>query len=65
MPRKILRSESAQYPFKVTLNETRVTTLHGKGTITNRTNEWIFVKLDKNDTTIKTSIFLVELVGIA
>jgi len=65
MPRKILRSESAQYPFKVILDQTRVNTLHGKGTVRQRKNEWIFVQLDKNGSTIKTSIFLVDLVEIA
>ncbi|UVI28340.1 hypothetical protein [Paenibacillus spongiae] len=65
MPRKILRSQSSQYPFKVILNQTRVETLHGRGTIIDRTNEWIFVKLDRNKSTIKTSIFIVELLETA
>lgn len=65
MPRKILRSQSAEYPFSVKSNETRVLTREGKGTITDRTNEWIYVKLDKNSTIIKTSIFIVELLETA
>ncbi|MCQ6560636.1 hypothetical protein [Paenibacillus mendelii] len=65
MPRKILRSESSPYPFKVILNQTRVVTLQGKGTIIDRTSEWIFVKLDRNNVTIKTSIFIVELLETA
>ncbi|MNI09682.1 hypothetical protein D3C73_627670 [compost metagenome] len=60
MPRKILRSQSSEYPFTVNLNETRVITRDGKGTITNQANEWIYVKLDRNNTIIKTSIFFVE-----
>lgn len=60
MPRKILRSQAEMYPFQVELNKTRVITREGKGIITNRTNEWIYVKLDKNNSIIKTSIYLVE-----
>lgn len=65
MPRKILRSQSSQYPFKVILNQTRVKTLHGKGTIIDKTNEWVFVKLDRDGSIIKTSIFIVELLESA
>ncbi|OXM84347.1 hypothetical protein [Paenibacillus rigui] len=60
MPRKVLRSQSELYPFVVELNKTRVITREGKGLITKKTNEWIYVLLDKNNQTIKTSIYLVE-----
>jgi hypothetical protein len=62
MPRKILRSQSQLYPFGVELNITRVSTMNGRGTIINRINEWVFVKLDRNDKIIKTNIFLVDLI---
>ncbi|MFH5185587.1 hypothetical protein ACHHV8_24690 [Paenibacillus sp. TAB 01] len=65
MPRKILRSQSELYPFVVEVNKTRVSTREGKGVITNKCNEWIYVKLDKNSQTIKTSIYFVELLEIA
>jgi hypothetical protein len=62
MPRKILRSQSQLYPFGVELHITRVSTSNGNGTIINRINEWIFVKLDRNDQIVKTNIFLADLI---
>jgi hypothetical protein len=61
MPRKILRSQSERYPFRVELNATKVLTIKGVGTIIDQKTEWLFVKLDKNNEIIKTSIFIVEL----
>ncbi|SFM17366.1 hypothetical protein SAMN03159341_11933 [Paenibacillus sp. 1_12] len=65
MPRKILRSQSAEYPFHIKLNETMVVTREGTGIVTSRANEWIYVKLDRTDKIIKTSIFFVELLETA
>ncbi len=65
MPKKVLRSQSAHYPFQVLLNKTKVLTREGRGTVVDKQTEWIYVKLDKNGTVIKTSIYLTELIETA
>ncbi|UQZ86832.1 hypothetical protein SK3146_06125 [Paenibacillus konkukensis] len=65
MPKKVLRSQSAHYPFPVLLNKTRVLTREGKGIVIDKQTEWIYVQLEKNGSIIKTSIFLTELIETA
>ena len=60
MPKKILRSESAHYPYKVQINKTKVITRDGIGTVTEQKSEWLLVKLDHSDRTVRTSIFFAE-----
>ncbi|WP_282941358.1 hypothetical protein [Paenibacillus sp. RC67] len=47
------------------MNKTKVLTREGKGTVIDKQTEWIYVKLEKNGTVIKTSIFLTELIETA
>jgi hypothetical protein len=65
VPRKILRSQLKHYPFRAEINVTKVLTLQGVGTIVDQKTEWIFVRLDKNNEIIKTSIFIVDLLVTA
>ncbi|TCZ81130.1 hypothetical protein E0485_02315 [Paenibacillus albiflavus] len=62
MPKKVLRSQSVQYPYKVQLNKTKVITRDGVGTVTQQKSEWLFVKLDHSDRTVRTNIFYAELI---
>lgn len=60
MPKKILRSQSEQYPYRVQINITKVQTRDGIGTVTHQMSEWLMVKLDHNERTIRTNIYLAE-----
>lgn len=65
MPKKVLRSQSVHYPFPVSLHKTKVLTREGKGVVVDKQTEWIYVRLDKNGSIFKTSIFLTELIETA
>jgi len=62
MPKKVLRSQSVQYPYKVQLNKTKVITRDGVGTVTQQNSEWLFVKLDHCGRTVRTNIFYADLI---